>query len=458
MRGQISQTQRQKQIITRLKNSHDQLRAENKKLKRELKALQKEVIKLQAKFEDKELQRKHLMEKLYKPNKKDGQDKPLGKKPGSRGYHRPKPKDEEVTEEIKFTPNRCPYCKQKGCLGPVQETIIKFLEDIVILPEKIVKKYIITKHWCSNCKEYIRSDKVPAKIERIGPNVMAYILYARYRLRLPFNKIKQSLKDLHNFDLSEGEISEQLKQANQLFGTDYEAIKELIKQSDKVYCDETGWRIRGRNFYIWVFVTPQGLRYAIEDTRGKGVPQQALGDKEDRVLISDFYAAYQNLPGKNQYCWVHLLRDSRATESRFHEDLKDFYQQLKAELQLKVKQRDYKRLDRLLEEISQKSYSDKNTELIARLQNRIKKHRSDLLTCMKYEHVLPENNTAERALRNNVVMRKIFGCSRSIESAKVMETNTSVLDTLQMQNPDKSFFEVVLPKLKELRGEDDETV
>lgn len=458
MADKLSQIQRLKQINTRLKNSNDQLRAENKELKQEIRALQKEVSKLQAKFEDKELQRKHLLEKLYKPNKKSDQDKPLGKKPGARGYHRPKPKDEDVTEEIKFTPARCPYCKQGGCLGPAQETIIKFLEDIVILPEKIVKKFIITKHWCSNCKEYIRSDKIPAKIERIGPNTMAYVLYARYRLRLPFNKIKQSLKDLHNFDLSEGEISEQLNQASELFGADYEAICELIRQSDQVYCDETGWRIRGQNFWIWVFVTPQGLRYVIEDTRGKGVPERALGDKEDRVLISDFYAAYQNLPGKNQYCWVHLLRDSKQTESQFHEDLKDFYQQLKAELKLKVKQRDYKRLDRLLEEISLKQYADKNTERVKQLQDRIKKNRPELLTCLKYKDVLPENNTAERALRNNVVMRKIFGCSRSIESAKVMEVNTSILDTLQIQNPDKNFFEVTLPKLKELRGENDEAV
>lgn len=458
MRGQISQIQRLKQINTRLKNSNDQLRTENRELKKEIRVLQKEVIKLQAKFEDKELQRQHLPEKLYKPNKPDSEHKPLGRKPGSQGYHRPKPKDEDVTEEIKFTPARCPYCKQGGCLGPAQETIIKFLEDIVILPEKIVKKYIITKHWCSNCQEYVRSDKIPPKIERIGPNVMAYVLYARYRLRLPFNKIQQSLKDLHNFNLSEGEISEQLKQAHELFGADYEAICELIRQSDKVYCDETGWRIRGKNFWIWVFVTPQGLRYVIEDSRGKGVPSQALGDKEDRVLISDFYSAYQNLPGQNQYCWVHLLRDSKQTESQFHEDLKNFYQQLKAELKLKVKQRNYKRLDRLLEEISQRQYSDQDIERVKQLQARIKKHRPELLTCLKHENVLPENNTAERALRNNVVMRKIFGGSRSVESAKVMEVNTSVLDTLEQQNPDRGFFGVVLPKLKELRGEDDESV
>jgi alpha-amylase/alpha-mannosidase (GH57 family) len=285
-------------------------------------------------------------------------------------------------------------------------------------------------------------------LERIGPNVTGYVLYARYRLRLPFNKIKQSLSDLHNFHLSEGEISNQLEKAKEIFKEDYETVIELIRISDKVYCDETGWRVRGKNFWIWVFVTEEGVRYVIEDTRGKGVAEKALGDNENRVLISDFYAAYKNLPGENQYCWVHLLRDSKRSESVFHKDLKKAYAILKQELSKKLKERNYKRLDKLLGRISQKKYADENISLVQKLQKRIRKNKKELLTCLKYEGLLPENNTAERALRNSVVMRKIFGCSRSLKTAKIMEVNTSVIDTLLKQNPDKRFFEVILPKLR----------
>ena len=77
-----------------------------------------------------------------------------------------------------------------------------------------------------------------------------------------------------------------------------------------------------------------------------------------------------------------------------------------------LEKRRYKRLDRLLEEISNRQYMDKNIEQVKQLQKRINRNRAELLTCLKYKDVLPENNTAERALRNNVVMRKIFGCSR----------------------------------------------
>lgn len=450
MRGELTKEKRLEIIITRLKNGSLELRKKVKELTRQLKEKDKTIAELQLKLEDKELQRKNLLTKLYKSNQKDKEEKPLGKKPGERGYQRPKPRDEDVTEEVKFIPNKCPFCHSHDLL-PAQQEIVKYQEDIVIIPEKIVKKYTIAKHWCPHCKEYVRSNKIPPEIEsleRIGPNVMAYILYARYRLRLPFAKIQQSLSDLHNFQLSEGEIANQLEKAKNVFQNDYESIIELIKISDKVYCDETGWRVRGKNFWIWVFVTDQGVRYVIEDTRGKGVAENALGNKEDRVLISDFYAVYKSLPGKNQFCWVHLLRDSKATESVFHEDLQKIYANLKEELAKEKEKRDYDRLDELLKQIQEKKYTDKNILQVQKLQARIRKTKDQLLTCLKYDGVLPENNTAERTLRNSVVMRKIFGCSRSVETAKIMEVNTSVIDTLLKQNPDKRFFEVVLPKLK----------
>jgi transposase len=450
MRGQLTKETRLEAIITRLKNNIFRLKEELKKLILQIKEKDRIIEELRSKLKDKELQRKNLLNKLYKPNQKDKKNKPLGKKQGERGYQRPKPKDEEVTEEIKFTANKCPFCHKHDLWDSKQE-IVKYQEDIIIVPEKIVKKYIITKHWCPHCQEYVRSNKIPPEIEtmeRIGPNVMAYVLYARYRLRLPFNKIQQSLRDLHNFSISEGEIANQLEKSKEIFKDDYESIIELIKISDKIYCDETGWRVRGENFWIWVFVTDQGIRYIIEDTRGKGVAENALGDKEDRVLISDFYAAYRNLSGDNQYCWVHLLRDSKSTESIFHEELKNVYVELKRELTKKLEERNYDRLDKLLEQISHKSYTDKNILRVEKLQKRIERNRKELLTCLKYKDVLPENNTAERALRNSVVMRKIFGCSRSVKTAKIMEVNTSVIDTLLMQNPDKRFFEVILPKLK----------
>ncbi len=120
---------------------------------------------------------------------------------------------------------------------------------------------------------------------------------------------------------------------------------------------------------------------------------------------------------------------------------------IKKELTKELKEREYDKIYEKLHSISIKKYRKGEIVTIRKLQKRIRNNINELLTCLEHHDVLPENNTAERALRNAVVMRKIFGCSRSVKSAKVMEVNTSVIDTVLSQNPDKGFFEVVLPKL-----------
>ncbi len=416
-----------------------------KELKITIKEQNKRIKELEDKLEDKESQRRQLLSYLYKGNKGTKEGKKLGKKEGARGYQRPKPKDEEVTEEKVFSLKKCPHCHHQ--VGKPVDQVIKYEEDINIRPQKIIKKYIITRHWCGRCEAFVKVKDLP-DIRRIGLNVMAYILYARYRLRLPINKIKQSLKDLHDFNMSEGEIVEELKEAKELFSQDYEIVTELIKEAERVYCDETGWRVRGQNWWIWVFSTDQGTRYVIEESRGKGVAQRVLGEKEDRVIISDFYAAYKNLPGKKQKCWVHLLRDAKEISEQMYKDVKGIYEELTKEIEKKREERDYNKFKDKLVVIEKKHYKEEK-EKAKRLQERISEYREELLTCLKYDNVLPQNNRAERALRNQVVMRKIFGGSRSLDGAKAHEVNTTIIDTKLKLKENPNFFEVIVPLIRE---------
>lgn len=446
-KGQLSKEDRLSILVSRLKNLILRYKTEIRELRNLNKDKDQRIKELEAQVEDKESQRKQLASYLYKPNKEDRASKPKGKKPGSPSFHRPKPKDIEVTEERSFPLSQCPVCEHS--LSLPAETVIRYEEDIDLAPRKLVRKYIIPRYWCALCKELIKSRNIPP-IQTIGPNVMGYILYARYRLRLPMDKIRESLADLHNFNISKGEISEKIKEAESLFGKDYQAIIELIKKAKIVYADETGWRMDGDNWWLWVFVTNKGIRYTLEMSRGKGVPREALGEKRNRVIISDGYAVYAKLPGENQQCWVHLLRTAKHISPKLYEDLSQLYIKLGTELTKPISERDPPQFKKQLNILSQKTYPESESK---KVQNRIVKHRDQLLTCLNYQGVLPENNTAERALRPQVVMRKIFGGSRSIAGAKAHEVNSSVIATLTQQNPNKNFFNIILPLIKQRREE-----
>ncbi|MDP3769738.1 MAG: transposase, partial [Candidatus Sungbacteria bacterium] len=63
------------------------------------------------------------------------------------------------------------------------------------------------------------------------------------------------------------------------------------------------------------------------------------------------------------------------------------------------------------------------------------------------------NNTAERAIRPQVVMRKIFGGTRSLAGTTTHQVNSSVIETMRKQNSDANFFDVMLPLLEKRRSE-----
>lgn len=405
------------------------------------------IARLEEQLRDKEAQRQELLRMAYKANRPSGERQKSGKNPGASAFHRPLPREDEITERRTFSLSRCPLCRHT--VGPAVDTVVKYEEDIDLAPRKLVKAYTITRHWCAHCETFVKSAQVPA-VSRIGLNVLGYILYARYRLRLPLNKIQESLVDLHDFRISEGEIVAQLKEAKSLFGKDFQAITELIKTARVVHADETGWRMDGRNWWLWVFVTEKGIRYVLEESRGGGVPRAVLGEKQDRVIVSDGYAVYTKLPGDQQQCWVHLLRKAKEVSPYLHTDLTALYLELGRELTKPVKRRDPPRIVRELDAIIRKRYEE---PFAVKVQARIQRHRDQLLTCLRYRGVLPENNTAERALRPQVVMRKIFGGSRSVAGARAHEVNTSVIETKLRERPQASFFQVILPLLEKRRSE-----
>jgi hypothetical protein len=420
------------------------------------------IAELETALADKESQRRELAAKIFKARKDTKADLSLrtgsSRKPGGQDGHvshrRPDPPESDVTDRAVFDLSVCPSCK--GSVGDVVDTVEKYQEDIDLAPRnKIVRHYTITRHWCPGCQEYVRPVNTPAQnLRRFGSNIVGYILYARYRLRLPLLKIQESLKDLHAFEISEGEIQNQLDDVRDSFGEQYDLICELIRTARVVYADESGWRMDGDNWYLWAFVDRQSgaIRYEIAETRGGGVAKEALGDKQNRVIVSDGYAVYNNLTGSNQQCWVHLLRTAKAKSQTIYGELCCIYTALLLELEKPPPNRDKHRIEVALQTIATKDYTKKQrTEpLIPKVQARIAKHHDQLLICLDHTDVLPENNTAERAIRPQVILRKIFGGSRSADGAKTHAVNASVIATKLAQNKGRGFFDVMLPVLREV--------
>ncbi len=450
--------------LARAKLRITKLQAEITALKDQNLSKDAKIAELEDKLAIKEQQRKELSEKIFKSKRenlslREPSTRPSGAQVNHTAHHRTAPAPEDVDDRRTFDLAVCPCCR--GPVGEIVDKVEKYQEDIDFSPRKKVRHYTITRHWCPKCQEYVRPWDTPAQnLRRFGPNITGYILYARYRLRLPLDKIAESLNDLHNFKISEGEIQNLIEEAAGALGPEYELVTELIRNASSVHADETGWRMNGDNWYMWAFVKKEAgkedaILYELAETRGGGIPKRILGNKKDRIIISDGYAVYNKIPGEHQQCWIHLLRPAKKKHPGIYTDLCQLYEELLDELQKPVSERNYTYFDKTLKDISNNPYTknkqNKPDPLLFEVQNRIKRSHKDYLTCLKHEGVLPENNTAERAIRPQVILRKIMGGSRSVKGAKTLAVNTSVIATKLAQNKGngKTFFDIMIPVIRD---------
>ena len=85
---------------------------------------------------------------------------------------------------------------------------------------------------------------------------------------------------------------------------------ERVRHARIVNVDETGEKVDGKNYWLWVFTTETDTLFAIRKSRGKKVLDEVLGKDFKGYLGCDGWKSYSNFTGRLQRCWAHLLREA----------------------------------------------------------------------------------------------------------------------------------------------------
>ena len=96
----------------------------------------------------------------------------------------------------------------------------------------------------------------------------------------------------------------------------YHDLKTSLRGQRYLHVDETGWRLEGKNGWLWSFSNQNISVYTIDSSRGQGVVEEVLGEVFGGVLCSDFYGAYHKINSAKQKCWAHILRDLKNLHER----------------------------------------------------------------------------------------------------------------------------------------------
>lgn len=428
----------------------ERLRAENAQLRQVLPVVQAQltaalarIVELEAQLQDQggppafvKPQRQQPAQDESQPRKKRAKE------------HNTSRRRMQATRIERHALDHCPDCQYR-----LQGESLDYSREVIELPPPQpvdVLEHQVVKRWCPHCAQW-RSPQLDLSGQvlgqgRIGVRVAALVAYLRTTLRLPVRQVQTYLATLHELHLSVGAIVELAHAVRRQLQGQADRLLAQVRQQPVVHQDETGWRENGQNGYIWVTASdgPAAVRYyEYAASRGHQVALRLLGNGFRGVLVSDFYAAYNLIPGLHQRCWVHLLRDlhelkeehaARADVLQWTQQVRQVYDDAQrwlaahpaataAERRQEYDAR-YQRAWRLGQQ-----YAFEGAHPCWALAKRLLRHQEELFLFVLVPDLPADNNLAERSIRPLVIMRKISGGTRSEAGSKTRLTLASLLGT-----------------------------
>jgi transposase len=385
-----------------------------------------------------------------------GEPKPAPRKPGrkpGKDYgtkaHRQPPSPEQINEVHEAPwPARCPDCG-----GPLDETHIAQQFQVEIPRKPIQRQFNSHVGRCRQCQRRVQgrhrlqtSDALGAAAAQLGPDAQAAVVELNKQGGLSHGKVVRCLESLCGIPLSRGGSVHTVLRAASRSEPVYEAIRQAVGESDWVVPDETGWRVGGRPAWLHTLVGPEATAYDIDPTRSGAVAEAVLGLDYDGTMIHDGWSPYDQFrDARHQQGLSHLLRradEMAATATRgavrFPRRVAELF---RAGLDLRDRHAagEISRhglavaRGRLENQLSRLVFPPKANAANERLAQHLWTHRDDLFTFLRQPGLDATNWRAELAIRFGVILRKVWGGSRTRPGARAQAVLMSVWRTCWQQ-------------------------
>jgi len=344
---------------------------------------------------------------------------------------------------------KCENCgkdlREKEALPSSNERIIEDIPEMGQEPEITLIKQ--EKKYCDDCQTVTagKSELALPKSD-IGINATILICYLWVALCLPFTRISAYLKVFWGLDITTSGLSQLvISRVSNIFKDVYEEILQDINIGITLHADETGWRVKGRAWWLWVFGTEESAYFTIDKSRGKDVVRRILGEIFFGVLVVDGWSAYLSVICEQQSCMAHLLRKIRKFREGFPHlvSIAKFYVKLRRILRDGEKlqrerdkigelvfRRRLKKLKKRLEELIKWSNPD---DILKKIIKKVKKQQPRILTFVEHSGVPCHNNFGEYLIRIGVLKRKVSGGSMSSKGATAYAILLSIYTTCKLR-------------------------
>ena len=370
----------------------------------------------------------------------------------------------EMAENPNLTEKHEPAITICPCCGkPVDTTRYKQIRrrQVIDIPTPVLP--VVTEHIvygydceCGQHFEGVFPEGVTAPVS-YGPNVKATVAYVSAMHSMPFKRLVEMLNVFFGLNMSQGTIASILNEMRKYCKDNYEAIHQRLLKQEVLGGDESGIKIDGINYWMWVFQNAMLTYILIDRSRGKKVLEATFPDGlPNTILESDRWSAYFDMLVKDhQLCLAHLLRNTfyftqLLPKCKWPLDLMELLKESierkkKGELGRELRDEYTKKLQELLDTVPSVSGKEKQKRLNTFVKG-IRKHVDHIFAFLEYEEVEPTNNASERAVRPVKTKMKVSGQFKTKDGADNYASIHSIIQTAQKQGMDS--FSVLLDIVK----------
>ena len=440
--------------------------------------LEKQVAELQGQVADRDRRIAELegqLEEAHRGAKRQaapfskGEPKEDPKRPGRKrgeGYGRQavRPIPAKVDESF-HTP--CPRaCPCGGRVKPRREFSLYEVDIPPVQPR--VRQFVNGYGECLRCgrrvsaRHPLQTSNAQGAVGRvhIGPVAIGLAAHLKVVGGMSYEKIQVVMEQVLGFKLARSTLCRAMTRLAHKAEPTYQGLIEQIRASPVVYPDETGWKLAGRNAWLWTFTNLKLTVYSVLRGRGYAEAASILGERYCGILAPDGWAPYQRFKRATlQTCNAHLLRRCREILETAARGAVRFPRAVKKILQHGLALRDRRdarqisahglrvahgrlkaRVDRLLA-------GHQTNAVNRRFAKHLRRHRNELFVFLQRPEVEATNWPAEQAIRPAVVNRKTCAGNRSERGARTLSVLMSVLRTTQQQG--RQVLEVVAAILRD---------
>lgn len=288
----------------------------------------------------------------------------------------------------------------------------------------------------------------------IGPRMAALLSVLTGRFHLSKVKACELLEYIFKWRISPGTVCAFEHQTSCALERPCQEALQAVQQAQcGRHGDETSWpqAHKGNYGWLWLLATKVVAVFGVHDRRDKEAALTMVGHSGEHATVTDRFGSWLSVLGAlNQFCWAHLGRDFKAIAQCKDEAMAQVGSKLfECAQEVFARWREKKHgalsheemvaaLNKVRGRVKEELERGRRCEHKAHrgLCKRLLEQESHLWVFLEVEGLAPDNNHAERLLRNAVLWRKRSGGSASERGSRFTERILTSIESLRLQGRD----------------------